>query len=163
MAEREQRPPDQEADLQCHIAQCAQRERGSGAQRGAERVGGRVMAAQLESSNSFDVVVIGAGLAGLACAKALKAGGLDVVVLEARDRLGGRVHSIDVDGIDVGETTESIDATLTAKGEECEDSFLDFLRRAKALGEPISEMVENTLRSALDNPRIASCSSSSRA
>ncbi|CAH0369875.1 unnamed protein product [Pelagomonas calceolata] len=58
------------------------------------------MAAQVESS-TFDVVVIGAGLAGLACARALKGGGLDVVVLEARERLGGRVHSVDVDGVDV--------------------------------------------------------------
>ena len=57
--------------------------------------------AAIESSSSFDVVVIGAGLAGLACARALKAGGLEVVVLEARDRLGGRVHSVDVDGVDV--------------------------------------------------------------
>jgi monoamine oxidase len=57
--------------------------------------------AAIESSSSFDVVVIGGGLAGLACARALKAGGLDAVVLEARERLGGRVHSVDVDGVDV--------------------------------------------------------------
>lgn len=36
-------------------------------------------------------VVIGAGAAGLAAAKALKSGGFEVVVLEARDRIGGRV------------------------------------------------------------------------
>jgi monoamine oxidase len=41
----------------------------------------------------FDVVVIGAGFAGLAAAHALTAAGLDVVVLEARDRVGGRVAS----------------------------------------------------------------------
>ena len=40
-----------------------------------------------------DVVVIGAGLAGLRCAADLAAAGRDVVVLEARDRVGGRVHS----------------------------------------------------------------------
>ena len=38
-------------------------------------------------------IVIGAGLAGLAAADALLAAGLDPVVLEARDRVGGRVHS----------------------------------------------------------------------
>ncbi len=37
------------------------------------------------------VIVIGAGLAGLACADALLADGADVTVLEARKRLGGRV------------------------------------------------------------------------
>lgn len=39
------------------------------------------------------VVVIGAGFAGLAAADALLAAGADVVVLEARDRVGGRVWS----------------------------------------------------------------------
>lgn len=39
------------------------------------------------------VVIIGAGLAGLACAHELKSGGYDVTVLEARNRVGGRVFS----------------------------------------------------------------------
>lgn len=39
------------------------------------------------------VVVIGAGMAGLAVARQLHDAGRPVVVLEARDRLGGRVHT----------------------------------------------------------------------
>jgi monoamine oxidase len=39
------------------------------------------------------VCVIGAGLAGLTAAAALADGGLEPLVLEARDRVGGRVHS----------------------------------------------------------------------
>lgn len=39
----------------------------------------------------MDVIVIGGGFAGLCAAARLKEGGLNVVVLEARDRVGGRV------------------------------------------------------------------------
>ncbi len=40
-----------------------------------------------------DLIVVGAGLAGLALARAMTARGADVVVLEARSRVGGRVLS----------------------------------------------------------------------
>ena len=39
-----------------------------------------------------DVIVVGAGLAGLAAARDLMHADADVVVLEARDRPGGRVE-----------------------------------------------------------------------
>ena len=41
-----------------------------------------------------DVIVIGAGLAGLAAATKLEDAGLDVLVLEAQQRVGGRIHSM---------------------------------------------------------------------
>jgi monoamine oxidase len=41
-------------------------------------------------------VVVGAGLAGLTAATRLAARGVEVVVLEARDRVGGRTHGIEV-------------------------------------------------------------------
>ncbi len=43
------------------------------------------------SAREADVCVVGAGLAGLAAARALVAAGCNVVVVEARDRVGGRI------------------------------------------------------------------------
>jgi uncharacterized protein with NAD-binding domain and iron-sulfur cluster len=40
------------------------------------------------------IVVVGAGIAGLAAARALADRGRDVQVLEARDRIGGRLHTV---------------------------------------------------------------------
>ncbi len=52
----------------------------------------------MQNRNS-DVIVIGAGIAGLAAFKRLHQGGLNVLVLEARDRLGGRIHTIRPEGL----------------------------------------------------------------
>lgn len=45
-----------------------------------------------------DVIVVGAGVAGLACASDLTAMGRSVLVLEASDRVGGRMRTDRVDG-----------------------------------------------------------------
>jgi monoamine oxidase len=45
--------------------------------------------------SSVDIAIIGAGAAGLGAAHALKNSGLSVIVLEARDRVGGRAHTIE--------------------------------------------------------------------
>jgi phytoene dehydrogenase-like protein len=50
------------------------------------------------SGIDVDVVVVGAGIAGLRCAGALRRRGLDVVVLERADGPGGRVRTDMVDG-----------------------------------------------------------------
>ena len=60
-----------------------------------------------------DVVVIGAGVAGLTAACRLRAAGRSVRVLEARDRVGGRLLTDDVDGarLEVGGQWVSPDQT----------------------------------------------------
>ncbi|MFN0009836.1 MAG: flavin monoamine oxidase family protein [Planctomycetota bacterium] len=47
------------------------------------------------------VIVVGAGVAGLSAARALHDAGLEVVVLEARDRIGGRAWTPEVGGVPV--------------------------------------------------------------
>jgi monoamine oxidase len=42
----------------------------------------------------FDVVVVGAGAAGIAALRRLERAALDAVALEARDRVGGRAHTV---------------------------------------------------------------------
>jgi monoamine oxidase len=46
------------------------------------------------ASSKYDVVVIGAGAAGLAAARKSTAAGRRVAIVEARDRVGGRIHTI---------------------------------------------------------------------
>jgi monoamine oxidase len=46
-------------------------------------------------SSACDVVVVGAGAAGVGAARRLVEAGLNTVVIEARDRLGGRAHTVE--------------------------------------------------------------------
>jgi monoamine oxidase len=71
-----------------------------------------------------DVVVIGAGFAGLTAARALAAAGRTAIVLEARDRVGGRVLTrqladgpwVDLGGQWAGPTQDHLLALLAEQG-----------------------------------------------
>ncbi|HTG35564.1 MAG TPA: FAD-dependent oxidoreductase [Thermoanaerobaculia bacterium] len=83
---------------------------------------------QLTNARTVDVVIVGAGLSGLIAARELKRAGKTVLVLEARDRIGGRMYGkktagggyVDFGGQWVGATqydmkdlvTESVRAVL---------------------------------------------------
>jgi monoamine oxidase len=47
-----------------------------------------------KAGSNVDVLVIGAGMAGVTAARALASGGARVLVVESCDRVGGRVHTI---------------------------------------------------------------------
>lgn len=48
---------------------------------------------ETKSTFSPSVIVIGAGFAGVAAARALHDASFEVIMLESRDRIGGRVHT----------------------------------------------------------------------
>src|SRR2546423_7030002 len=46
------------------------------------------------NDRTVDVAIVGAGVAGLAAMRVLTEAGLRVCVLEARDRIGGRIYTL---------------------------------------------------------------------
>lgn len=56
--------------------------------------------------NKARIAIIGAGLSGLYAAYLLQKQGIDYVLLEARDRIGGRIHSVAADGQSVMDTKD---------------------------------------------------------
>ncbi|MEJ7893330.1 MAG: FAD-dependent oxidoreductase [Solirubrobacteraceae bacterium] len=57
--------------------------------------------AAAKGARRADVVVVGAGFAGLAAASAVRAAGKSVIVLEARRRVGGRILNQPIGGGEV--------------------------------------------------------------
>lgn len=81
--------------------------------------------------------MVGGGFAGLAASLDLHDAGLSVVVLEARDRVGGRVLSVELENGDVAELgaewimpeDEVLQATIDRLGLPASEAGVDYLRR----------------------------------
>lgn len=87
-------------------------------------------------AETADVVVIGAGVAGLACARELSAGGFDVVVLEARSAIGGRVRTLRMGAAGAVELGAQVVHPVGC------DAFDDLLREARIGTAPMGTAAE---------------------
>lgn len=57
-----------------------------------------VVASSVETKDYYDAIVIGAGFTGLVAARDLSKNGLSVLLVEARDRIGGRTWTANAFG-----------------------------------------------------------------
>jgi monoamine oxidase len=112
-----------------------------------------------------DVVVVGAGLAGLRCAQVLSDAGRDVVVLEASDRVGGRIRTDRVDGFVVDHGFQLLNPAYPAVRRWVDVDALGLQpfgagvaarseRQVEVLGHPLRSpgLVPRTLRAAARRP-----------
>ena len=86
---------------------------------------------------NVNVVVVGAGFAGLAAALDLHDAGLSVTVLEARERVGGRVFSVELENGEIAELgaewimpgDDVLGAMIDRLGLTASEAGIDYLRR----------------------------------
>jgi phytoene dehydrogenase-like protein len=95
-----------------------------------------------------DVLIVGAGLAGLSAAIHLEAAGIDVTVIESSDRAGGRVASDVIDGFICDRGFQLINARYPALQELNVLKELDFIEAPRVIEVSIGD-----LRHAIGDPR----------
>ena len=101
-------------------------------------------------SDSSDVLIIGAGLAGLSAANTLQAAGRDVRIIESSDRPGGRVTSDVIDGFICDRGFQLINANYPALVELDVIKDIDFIKAPRVI-----EVALGNDRRALGDPRVA--------
>lgn len=100
--------------------------------------------------NNAEVLVVGAGLAGLNAAITLQNAGIEVAVLEASDRPGGRVTSDLIGGFICDRGFQLINSQYPALQELSVIEEIDFLAAPRVI-----EVALGTDRRALGDPRVA--------
>lgn len=118
-------------------------------------LGSLLRGGETRAGNAGKVIVVGAGFAGLAAARRLRDEGFEVVVLEARDRIGGRVFTsrrwkdapMDlggswIHGIQGNPLTAIADAAGARRVPTDEDSAILYRPGAKVSGEAFDARVD---------------------
>jgi protoporphyrinogen oxidase len=101
-------------------------------------------------SDSSDVLIIGAGLAGLSAAITLQAAGRNVRVIESSDRPGGRVTSDLIDGFVCDRGFQLINSKYPALIDLDVIKEIDFIQAPRVI-----EIALGNDRRALGDPRVA--------
>jgi len=101
-------------------------------------------------SRSADVLIVGAGLAGLSAAIHCQSAGVDVKVIESSDRAGGRVASDVIDGFICDRGFQLINAKYPALQELDVIKELDFIQAPRVI-----EVCLGEKRHAIGDPRQA--------
>jgi monoamine oxidase len=100
----------------------------------------------MSGSAPRQVIVVGAGVAGLVAARRLSDRGLDVLVLEARDRVGGRLWSqrmtngeiVELGGEWISTSQEAVIGLANELGLGLIDTGMDFISRDPIHGPPVA-------------------------
>ena len=101
-------------------------------------------------SNSSDVLIIGAGLAGISAAITLQEAGKDVRIIESSDRPGGRVTSDIIDGFICDRGFQLTNANYPALQSLDVIKEIDFIRAPRVI-----EVSLGNDRRALGDPRVS--------
>lgn len=79
----------------------------------------------MSSPRNTDIVIIGAGIAGLAAARHLTVAGREVVMIEASDEVGGRIRTDVVDGVTMDRGFQLFNPSYTEGKELLDHKALD--------------------------------------